>query len=272
MDITNSDYNYMESVSLNIFGDFLPSQPLPTTFDQAIEFYQNIAVFAAESSAPIHVHLTPISEICTEEDRLLNELSDDALTAVIKMMDELEQLEMKVNGLLNSKQAQKFKPLRENLSLYKNELHPYILDRKLDLLRILPDIRGGNSLGEDALMLMLINYLESPFEFNLSWDFLVDRNREIQAIRFLEENFPIESNMNTADYESANDVQYIFERDQVIILEFNILTSKELTQSFLDGNPVDESGFWYNDVMRNGEVGGVLRSLTKERVFIDTLF
>ena len=185
-------------------------------------------------------------DICTGEDRLLNDMSDDVLTAVIKMMDELEQLEMKVNGLLNTKQSQKFKPVRENLGLYRKELHSFILDRKLDLLKILPSIRGGNVTGEDELMIMLNLYLESPFEFSLSWDFLVDRNREIQAIRFLEENFPIETNMNTADYESANDVQYIFERDQVIILEFNILTSKELTQSFLDGNPIDESNFWYN--------------------------
>ena len=187
-------------------------------------------------------------DICTGEDRLLNDMSDDVLTAVIKMMDELEQLEMKVNGLLNSKQSQKFKPVRENLGLYRKELHSFILDRKLDLLKILPSIRGGNVTGEDELMIMLNLYLESPFEFSLSWDFLVDRNREIQAIRFLEENFPIETNMNTADYESANDVQYIFERDQVIILEFNILTSKELTQSFLDGNPIDESNFWYNGI------------------------
>ena len=236
----------METVSLNIFGDFLPTQPLPTTFEQAVEFYRDIAVFAADSSAPIEVHLTPISDICSEEDRMLNDLSDDVLTAVIKMMDELEELEMKVNGLLNSKQAQKFPPVRENLSLYKKALSLFMLDRKLDLLKILPSIRGGNVTGEDELMIMLNLYLESPFEFSLSWDFLVDRNREIQAIRFLEENFPIETNMNTADYESANDVQYIFERDQVIILEFNILTSKELTQSFLDGNPIDESNFWYN--------------------------
>merc|ERR1719411_2082561 len=68
--------------------------------------------------------------------------------------------------------------------------------------------------------------------------------------------------MNTADYESANDVEYIFERDQVIILEFNILTSKDLTQSFLDGNPIDESNFWYNDVSRNGEVGEILRNVS----------
>ena len=61
VNITSSDHEYMESVSLNIFGDFLPTQPLPTTYDQAIQFYRDIAIFAAESSAPIEVHLTPIS-------------------------------------------------------------------------------------------------------------------------------------------------------------------------------------------------------------------
>ena len=75
MNITNSDHEYMESVSLNIFGDFLPTQPLPTTYDQAIEFYRDIALFAADSSAPIEVHLTPISgNVCHREFGLIKQL------------------------------------------------------------------------------------------------------------------------------------------------------------------------------------------------------
>jgi hypothetical protein len=116
---------------------------------------------------------------------------------------------MNTHNLINSKQSQKFKPLRENLNLYRKTLRSHVLDVKTDLTNILPNIRGGDGHGENDLMAMLQAYTESPFYFDTSSEFLVDRNREIQAIRFLEENFLTESNIDIADYESANDETYI---------------------------------------------------------------
>jgi len=259
--ITDADKEVMESTTLTMYGDFSPETPTPTTFEDAIEFYQNLPTLASEGGQIIEVHLTPITDVCTPEDFILNDLSDGMMAEVIKMLDELEQLDIKVTGLINSKQSQKFKPLRENLNLYRKALHSYELDVKMHLITILPNIRGGTGNGEDDLNSMLGDYTASQFYFDTSSEFLIDRNREIQAIRFLEENFPVESNIDIADYESANDVEYIFERDLVVVLEFNILSSKDLTQSFLDGNRIDESDFWYNRVDINGEVGGLLRGL-----------
>ena len=261
VNITDKDLEAMNHTSLTMYGDFSPELTLPTTFEDAINFYTNLSLLASEGAQIIEVHLSPITDVCTPEDFMLNDLSDEMMANVIKMLDELEQLDTKVTGLMNSKQSQKFKPLRENLNLYRKTLRSHVLDVKMDLTNILPNIRGGDGHGEDDLINMLYVYTKSPFYFDTSSEFLVDRNREIQAIRFLEENFPTESNIDIADYESANDVEYIFTRDQVVILEFNILTPKDLTQSFLDGNRTDESGFWYNSVSINGVVGGLLRGL-----------
>merc|ERR1719495_2158801 len=249
-----------------MYGDFSPEDPLPTTFEDAVAFYRNLSLLAdveTDELAILEVHLTPITDICGLEDYFLADLSDAMMEQVIKMLDELEQLNTKVTGLMNTQQAQKFKPLRENLNLYRKALRSYVLDVKMNLTSILPNIRGGSGHGEDDLMIMLANYTDSQFYFDTSSEFLIDRNREIQAIRFLEENFPSESNLAIADYESANDVEYIFKRDQVVVLEFNILTPKDLTISFLNGHPINESSFWYNDVSINGHVGELLRGLSE---------
>jgi len=261
VDISDSDRATMNHTYLTMYGDFSPETPAPTTFEDAIEFYKNLSVIASNGGQIIEVHLTPLTDVCTKEDFILNDLSDEMMANVIQMLDELEQLDRKVTGLMNSKQSQKFKPLRENLNLYRKALRSHVLDVKMNLTSILPNIRGGNGHGEDDLVKMLADYAASQFYFDTSSEFLIDRNREIQAIRFLQENFPSESNIDIADYESANDVEYIFTRDNVVVLEFNILSSRTLTQSFLDGNRIDESEFWYNSVDINGHVGGLLRSL-----------
>jgi len=66
-----------------------------------------------------------------------------------------------------------------------------------------------------------------------------------------------------ADYEMGNDVEYIFKKEMVVVLEFYILTPKSLTQGFLDANPVDESNLWFNNIAGAlGPVGKLLRGFS----------
>jgi len=87
----------------------------------------------------------------------------------------------------------------------------------------------------------------------------VDRAREVNSIMSLVKSFGEESNIGLADYENANDVEYIFERDMVIVLEVNILTPTSLTESFLNGTAVNEDDFWFNKYGVTGVLGGRLR-------------
>jgi hypothetical protein len=43
-------------------------------------------------------------------------------------------------------------------------------------------------------------------------------------------------------------------------MEFNILNNKDISNNFLNGTPVDESYFWYNQVGDNGFFGAALRN------------
>ena len=70
-----------------------------------------------------------------------------------------------------------------------------------------------------------------PFSF----PFLENRGREISTVQAILDgyNFPDINNLVIADYEMANDVEFIFKRDKVVVLDIHILTLKELTEKFI---------------------------------------
>merc|ERR1719369_2271460 len=114
VDLSESQQETLNSTNLRMFGDFSPEHPLPSTFDSAVDFYR----------------LLPITSICDDIDRVLNEIADQTMMEVTSMLDKLEQLNMEVGALLGSSPSQKFKPLRQNLKLYRTALKQFEIQNK----------------------------------------------------------------------------------------------------------------------------------------------
>ena len=252
----------LDTSSLTMYGDFAPDEPLPATLEQAVEFYKKLPSLYGNGTI-LDVHLTPISEFCSGVDVKLNQISNDLIAKSSDVLDELEQLGMKVRGLLKRDPTLRFKPLEQNLKIYKDAFDIFESGMKSNLTKILPNIRGGTGNGEDDLVEWINEYLNSTFQFDISSEFLVDRTREIQSIGFLIESFEQFPNIVFADYESANDVEFIFSHDYVMIMEFNILNNEDISNNFLNGTPVDETDFWYNKVGDNGFFGAALQNFHK---------
>ena len=49
-------------------------------------------------------------------------------------------------------------------------------------------------------------------------------------------------------------------RDKVVLLELGVLSDVNVTNSFLDGEPMDENDFWYNKQNSSGAVGSTVRN------------
>jgi len=139
----------------------------------------------------------------------------------------------------------------------------FILQKQVQLKDLLPKIREGIDAAEEDLITILHDYTNSPFEYETSDGFLIDRNREISAVSFLLSSFPDDAeNIAVVDYDGANDVNFILSYDYVIVLEFKILTPSSLTDNFLNGNQESEENFWYNSISVNGNVGSLLRNFS----------
>jgi len=267
VNMTEWEKELFNTTTLTVYGDFSPEDQLPTTFPAAVKFYKDISTMTgtAEEGYPgaqiINVHLTPYSHMCSGAEVMYNEISDGMLAQVVKILDQLEDLEVKVNGMMKSDLAVMFNPLRRNLGIYKTELKKHTIRLKSDLQKILPNIRDAqNKDGEEALINLIIAHEDSQFAFDKSSSFLIDRKRELNAIEFLIETV-LDSNVAVADFEKATDVAYIFGMDHLVLLELNILSDTNNTLSFINGNPNNEDDFWYNKPDVNGHVGNLLRSL-----------
>jgi len=264
VNLTDSEKNSLEHTSLKMYGDFsLNEGSLPTDFDSAVEFYKRLPILASEQATILEVYMTPIEDICKAEDYILNDISDSLMEEVLTMLDELDQLKVKISGLMNTHEANKFPALKKNLKKYKIALADFTNDNQALLKEMLPKIRSGESTAEEDLVSLLHDYTNSPFEFTTSEGFLIDRSREISALSFLLDSFPDEAeNIAVVDYEEASDVDFILNHPFVIVLYFKILTLPSLTDSFLAGTPQDETNFWYNSIPVNGLVGNQLRSFS----------
>jgi len=63
-----------------------------------------------------------------------------------------------------------------------------------------------------------------------------------------------------ADYESANYIEYIFKKEKVLVLEFNVLTPASLTEHYLDNNEDSEDNFWFHNNDLAAIIGETLRN------------
>ena len=199
--------------------------------------------------------------MCTGLDNILYEINDALLGQLRRMMNDLENMEMKIGDLISQKSSVAFKPLRDNLQYLRSELRQYTLEQKKLLLDILPRIKKGDG-AEDELATLLSDWKASQFYDRTLDSFIRSRTREVNAIGFLMDYYDIEANnMELADYEKANDVQYIFQRSKVVVMDLNLLTPRSIIDAYLNNSEVDEEGFWFGNSSMQAEVGSQIRSL-----------
>ena len=243
--------------TLSVYGDFLPGEPLPSTLEQAVDFYRRLPTFFVDGTV-MDVQLTPIHEFCNEKNPILNEISDDLVATSTDVLDELDKIGMKVRGLMEREVSKNFPSIQKNLQIFKERYDEYLLMKKSQLKQILPNIRSAADNSEDDLIAWINEYYTSAFQYDYSYEFLVNRTREIQAIGFMLDGLEVHDNIKVADYVTSTDVEFLFNYNYVMILEFNILNDEELVLNFFNMNPTDESNLWFNNVSTNGHFGSLL--------------
>ena len=275
INLTFRQEEVMNHTTLQMFGDFSPSdpdQPLPTNLTQAYNFWKNISQYEGSGignsqeemwpgASIVAVTLSPIKDIpgCTGNPTV-QALEEELMEQIMVMMDEIEELLQRVGGLLFQDPAIRFKPMRENLNLFKTKLTLYQLEQKQKLQEFLPNIVGGTGSGEDDLEEMLANHTDSVFYFPKASAFLDRRQRETNALIYLIQGFHDESNAVVADYESSNYIEYIFKKEKVLVQVFNVLTPSSLTEHYLDNNEESEDNFWFHDTNYTASIAEALRN------------
>ena len=261
--ITDSQREILNTTHIRMFGDFSPSSKLPSTLEEAVTFYKGLeAEDYIDGATALQVTLTPFKKTaCAGLDNNLNDINSNMISNLRDMLDGLEDLDMDLGDLIVSDAAVAFKPLRDNLQYLRTELRKYTLVQKKLMQDILPRVKSGEG-AEDEIAKLYDDYVQSQFYKSTCETFISYRRREVEAIILLMKFFEVESNMELADFERANDVEYIFQRDMVAVLDLNIITPISLIDDFLNGTDIpDESEYWFNDNTKVAQVGRAVRDL-----------
>merc|ERR1712172_205839 len=267
VNLTDSETEMLNTTNLRIFGDFSPISNLPSTFLEAVEFYQDtlpILVADRASQTPLEVTLAPFKKnVCQGTNGVLNDIDAAWISEMREMLDDLEQMDMDIGDLIVNGASVAFKPLRENLQFLRAALRKYKLEQQKAMQDILPRIRAGDGAPEEVAAL-LEAYQDSRFYKRTLGPFIGERRREVNSIRQLMNMYPLESNMELADYERANDVEYIFQRSKVVVVDLNILTPRSLIEDFLHPNSTDsDRHYWFDDNTAMARVGQKVKGLLR---------
>jgi hypothetical protein len=267
VNLTESQKNLMNRTSIEVYG--MGDNTLITDFDEACKAYQELPTLSANPGEQkvIEVRLTPITDICTEAEYLLHELSASTNTLALDVLSNLEKLSIKAKGLLTNRKPTDpngvghFNPMVHNLETYIKALEKYIRNFKSDVKKAVQDIRSNENDGEEELLNLLQEHQNSVFEFDKSNQYLIHRNREIKSVVYLLDAFPKnDKNIIVADFESASDIDMELTYENIVHLKLQIITPESVPNNFINGTPTNESKFWYNDFIENGRIGSLIKN------------
>merc|ERR1711892_353479 len=270
LDMNGVDREFSESLEVTLFGDFILDKS-PTTYNDSVKVFNELPKYLGtkesdyEDSSIMMVMLTPVDQFCSETDIVLTAISDGLMSQATEALEDLNIVSLKIRTLMNSYLADKFMDIYTILKMFDTKLQVYILEFKHELGTILPEMRGGG--GEEKLNELLVEYVESPFERGTAYEFLLEREREMNTINHLFSEVQAEQREDNpsifiGDPATANIAKALLKKTFVIIYKFSVFTDIEVTEQFLANKTLD-TDTWYNDYTRIGQAGFEWRGFSK---------
>jgi len=270
LDMNGVDKEFSESLEVTLFGDFILEKS-PTTYNDSVKVFNELPRYLGskesnyEDSSIMLVMLTPVDKFCSEADIVLTSISDGLMSQATEALEDLDKVSLKIRTLMHSYLADKFMNIYTILKMFDTKLQVFILEFKRELGIILPQMRGGG--GEEKLNELLVKYIESPFERGTAYEFLLEREREMNTINHLFSEVQAELKEDNpaiyiGDAATANIANALLKKTFVIIYKFSVFTDIEVTEQFL-ANQTVETDTWYNDYEKIGKAGYEWRGFRK---------
>ena len=147
------------------------------------------------------------------------------MNQAFKVLVDLQKIEHMTRTLLDTFIGTNFMGMRLTLNYYYNKLEVYILETKKKLGEIIPKVRGGG--GEEDLVKLIQEYLQSAFNYDTANSFLHEREKEINTISHLLDNVYLTEQVKLSNAGDANVAKALIENNVVFLYKvtFHISSS-----------------------------------------------
>ncbi|XDV48158.1 hypothetical protein PO909_017624 [Leuciscus waleckii] len=207
-----------QKFSCTFYGDFQLSRN-PTTFEDAMKVFEDLPKLLGENKelvVPLRVWLYPLDKLFSRVVKFQHEISTGLSSDVESVIESLSTTEMKCSDLLTDTPASTFTAFHDKINGMKKNCYQCRLSLMSKLGSLLPNIRG-KFIEDTALIDLLQDHEESPFERNALEQWLKEKEEESDIIKALlsqlnDSGVKVENNLNTnlMNLEVSHLVSYTF--------------------------------------------------------------
>ena len=256
---TENQETLKDEIDLKAYMDYNPDQ-VPTTYDQAIEVYQNLPHYARNSPTAVRFSLTPIKIWCTAETRLINTITEKLTQSLSYIKQELRDTLRRIETLQSMKLTTYFPSYMKILGYVKDYVRSYEAGFNGNISELVSTIRDGSSNSQE-LEALVDNYYHLPIAYGYLSYFLDMRKREIETADHIITLNSMESSNVIVDIEPSGQSNVWQQRRGFrLILTLRILTEENIGKAYLNATPGewDEDGEWFRNLKVQGKIGELL--------------
>ncbi|KAG8127245.1 hypothetical protein E2320_014173 [Naja naja] len=157
----------------------------PVTFQDAMKVYETLPKLLGErgeKAVPISIWLYPLTKLDTRAAKMVHEISLTLIFDVIKILEELNEIQMQSNDLAKNPIAETFPEIKRKIQEFNDLCQQHRQTFQKELARVLPSIRAGGQ-EEGTLVDILMSVNQSPFNRQRLHEFLDTRKREINFVK-----------------------------------------------------------------------------------------
>ncbi|KAM9321733.1 uncharacterized protein KZ484_021924 [Pholidichthys leucotaenia] len=183
--LEGEDKAMVESFCCRFYGDFSIQNP-PTTFEGAVEVYQNLPKLLGpngENAVPMKAWLLPLACLDSKAAKLVCQISIGLVQEAQNVLEDFRELEMRCNDVLETTTAQQFPEIGKNLKSFKEMASWFKLKFQRTLAMKLPLIREGKREEETELAEILEKRHSSPFNSKDMTVWMDSKEREIYTLK-----------------------------------------------------------------------------------------
>ena len=170
-------------LTCTFYGDVvLPSHP--TTFQEAVQVYQELPKLPKGKSVAKKVWLHPLADLDGRAPRLVCEVSSMLFHKIQDLLEFMHEVEVQTNDLIKSNASLCFMGLKKELISLKKLIDTYTLSVKTNVATLLPQIRAGK-VTEAKLEVIIKQNSLSPFSQECISSLINEKEKEIRHLEEL---------------------------------------------------------------------------------------
>lgn len=191
--LNENERNFVDKLNCTFYGDF-KLDTNPCTFEDAIRIYTDLPKYLGDKqqyAVPKNVSLYPLHLLDSKATKIVRDISSNVVDYCVKFLQDFQELEIRVLDLMKSKMFNYFSYMKQQLSDFVARLSELERVLKKDMVKILSEVRGGDS--EESILVDLFKKVDlSPFHKRKLTSWIEDKEKEVsvmeQFIRALTED------------------------------------------------------------------------------------